>query len=440
LSTTLGAAGFGCVVIFVIIVAIISRRQAAALNWNAGIAEAKRRRQQISKLFGMIREQDPNFSVSVFDDFLYSLYSHAHTLRAGGALGRLSAYLKPEAQNTLASLGQAAEVRSIIIGAMRYLSIEGVEPESPTIRMEVEIESNYTEIPAGPPGAPPGREQNFYACERWVLARNKGVLSRPPDRARVFVCPSCGAPLDTMVAGKCNYCQANADTGQFDWVVERIEVAGREARGPILTGDTEEKGTDLPTIYDTDLEANQQALLARDPGFSWPAMQSRVALIFANMQISWSGRDASQIRPFVSDNLFQSLSYWIDAYKRAGLRNVTENAQVENIQAVRVVTDKFFDALTVRVHASSTDFTIADTDGRVVSGSRSKRRKYTEYWTLIRGTGAKGPARTDAACPSCGAPLKIEAAGNCAYCRAKVTSGEFDWVLSRIEQDDVYEG
>ena len=43
-------------------------------------------------------------------------------------------------------------------------------------------------------------------------------------------------------------------------------------------------------------------------------------------------------------------------------------------------------------------------------------------------------------CPSCGAPLKIEMAGNCSYCRAKVTSGDFDWVLSRIEQDDVYDG
>jgi hypothetical protein len=440
LSTTLGTAGLGCTVVFMIIIAIISRRQSAAMNWNAGIADAKRRRQQISKLFGEIRAIDPNFSVAVFDDFVYALYAHAHTLRAGGNVGRLSAYLRPEAQNALMGLGQVAEVRSIVIGAMRYLSVDGLEPDEPAIRMEIELETNYAEIPAGPPGAPPGREQGYYACERWVLVRNKGVLSRTPDRARVFVCPSCGAPLDTMLAGTCNYCHANVDTGQFDWVVESIEIAGREQRGPMLTGDTAEKGTDLPTIYDSDLEANQRAMLARDPGFSWPALQSRVALIFASMQASWGGRDASLIRPFVSDSHFQSLSYWIDAYKRAGLRNITENAVVENIQAVRVVTDRFFDAITVRVFASSTDFTVADATAQVVSGSRTKRRTYTEYWTLLRAVGAKGPARTDGACPNCGAPLKVEAAGNCAYCRAKVTSGEFDWVLSRIEQDDVYEG
>jgi hypothetical protein len=31
-------------------------------------------------------------------------------------------------------------------------------------------------------------------------------------------------------------------------------------------------------------------------------------------------------------------------------------------------------------------------------------------------------------------------AGTCKYCQAKVTTGEFDWVLSRIEQDEVYVG
>ena len=31
-------------------------------------------------------------------------------------------------------------------------------------------------------------------------------------------------------------------------------------------------------------------------------------------------------------------------------------------------------------------------------------------------------------------------AGVCTYCQVKVTTGDFDWVLSRIEQDEVYAG
>ena len=107
---------------------------------------------------------------------------------------------------------------------------------------------------------------------------------------------------------------------------------------------------------------------------------------------------------------------------------------------MRVTSDKFFDAITVRLFASSLDYTVADDGGKVVGGSRTRPRRYSEYWTLIRSATKTGPAKSDGACPSCGAPLQIEMAGHCVYCRAKVTSGEFDWVLSRIEQDEVYEG
>jgi hypothetical protein len=31
-------------------------------------------------------------------------------------------------------------------------------------------------------------------------------------------------------------------------------------------------------------------------------------------------------------------------------------------------------------------------------------------------------------------------AGSCEYCSVHVTAGEFDWVLSKIEQDDAYRG
>ena len=37
-----------------------------------------------------------------------------------------------------------------------------------------------------------------------------------------------------------------------------------------------------------------------------------------------------------------------------------------------------------------------------------------------------------------GAALEVNMAGECAYCSSKITSGQFDWVLSRIEQDESY--
>jgi hypothetical protein len=56
------------------------------------------------------------------------------------------------------------------------------------------------------------------------------------------------------------------------------------------------------------------------------------------------------------------------------------------------------------------------------------------------GTQTTGRSILDKVCPNCGAPLEINQVGECRYCNAAVTSGRFDWVLSRIEQEDEYAG
>jgi predicted lipid-binding transport protein (Tim44 family) len=187
------------------------------------------------------------------------------------------------------------------------------------------------------------------------------------------------------------------------------------------------------------VDAREAALAARDPAFSRDALFARLQLIFAELQVAWSERDWARARPFVSDRWFQMQLYWIDAYKRAKLRNVTERARITGWELVRVTSDKHFDAITVRLWATGLDYTLHD-DGNLVAGSRSRERPYSEYWTLIRGATRTGAPRADRNCPNCGAELKINMAGTCEFCRARVTSGEFDWVLSQIEQDEVYQG
>jgi hypothetical protein len=46
------------------------------------------------------------------------------------------------------------------------------------------------------------------------------------------------------------------------------------------------------------------------------------------------------------------------------------------------------------------------------------------------------PGTLENICLSCGAPVSLNQIGECRYCKAAVTSGKFDWVVSRIEQDD----
>jgi hypothetical protein len=117
---------------------------------------------------------------------------------------------------------------------------------------------------------------------------------------------------------------------------------------------------------------------------------------------------------------------------------VTENARIVRLELSDVLSDSVYDSVTLRVYATGLDYTVSES-GKLLKGSRTQERPYTEYWTLIRGRAAKG-SPTSSGCPNCGAPLEINMAGHCEYCRVKVVSGQFDWVLSRIEQDDTYDG
>jgi hypothetical protein len=118
-----------------------------------------------------------------------------------------------------------------------------------------------------------------------------------------------------------------------------------------------------------------------------------------------------------------------------------ENLSVQRIDPVQIVHGRVFDDLTVRVSASAADFEV-DKDNRIVFGDRTLR-PFTEDWTFQRSVGVattEKPGTLENTCPGCGAPIALNQIGECRYCRAAVTSGKFDWVVSRIEQDQDAEG
>lgn len=374
-----------------------------------------------------LQKHDPSFSIVVFEDFLYALYSEVHRARGAGQLHRVSAYVSPRAAQELASQG-TGQVDTVIVGAMRFQHAFVALDPTGEARVDVEFESNYS---IG--------GHAVYAREVWRLSRRASARSRDPSRARVLGCPNCGAPQDALFSGTCRHCSQQVNNGSFDWIVQYVRVLERESRGPQLTQMAPEVGTHFPTIVDPNAWRRLEGLRGKDPSFDWNAFMQRVGLVFSQFQAAWAARDLGPMRPFMSDAFFDTQRYWVEAYRAQRLRNITEQTGIRKIELARVTSDAYFDAITVRLHATGLDYTVAD-DGRHVCGSRSRHRAYTEYWTLIRAVSRKGPTRTDLACPNCGAPLKINMAGNCEYCQVKVTTGEFDWVLSRIEQDDSYTG
>lgn len=412
-------------------------QQAQPESWTSSHVSARpavTRSQQAPLALDTLQHLDPDFSRIVFDDFCYRLYASAYLARADqSALAALAPYLSAQVREELASEPPRGLAGSqVVVGSMRITNLELV-PETHAKPSHVRLALNYeANVSFG--------AQTTYRRERWVLERAASARTKPPEETARLGCPNCGAPFSSSDGRRCAYCDQVVEDGRFAWQVVQRHVLSVEARPPALTSDVKEAGTHRPTVRAPSVTSELAALKARDPAVDENTLEARVQYLYRELNRAWSGGDLPALRGLTSDGMFDYLRYWIDAYRAQDLHNALENMRIARVEIAKVVHDKHFDAVTMRLWASGRDFTRNVTTGQIVSGSQQHERAYSEYWTLIRGATTRGKSHNQGTCPSCAAPLTISMAGACSHCGSHLTRGEFDWVLSKIEQDDVYEG
>ncbi len=387
---------------------------------------ARRRHDHLAAL----KRRDHGFSETLFLDLVHLLYVRAHEARGRG-LDHLAALVDGRVADALRALPGAAE--DVLVGSMHLGS---VRVTGSTARIEVDFEANWTRIDDGTP-------TRVFSRERWTFERRADTLSPGPDKMQALRCASCGAALETRPDGTCVACDTVLDDGRLQWRAVQLRVLEqRPVRRPELTlGGGDERGVDLPTLRDPSLEAKARALQARHPDLSFSEFSAYVGEVTVRLNACWSSLAWGNARPFLTDRLYQSMRFWIDGYKASGLRNRVEEVRVERVVLARITLDAWYEAITVRVYASMLDWT-EDGDGKVVGGSKRKRRRYSEYWTFVRAAGGGASGGTDTEnCPSCAAPLdNVSETGVCGYCDTKLSGGAFHWVLSTIAQDEAYRG
>ncbi|MEL6344835.1 MAG: TIM44-like domain-containing protein [Myxococcota bacterium] len=379
---------------------------------------------------------DPNFSMPLFVDFAQLVYARGQQMRTSKDTAVLRAQFSERALKSLhANPPDLESVEDVIFGATRVVRFQAGEP---WVTAAVRFETNITEVRGG-------KRTQLLCDELWRFRRRADVLSPGPSGMRSLDCPNCGSPLEPGLDGRCPSCGSVRVGGQIQWEVVAIEQAQRRPlHAPELhLGGGIEPGYNRPTIIDPELPALTREFLARHPEHDWGRFQNRAREIFFNLQDAWSGQDWTKARPYQTDALFEVHRFWIARYKRFGLNNKMDQIEVIRTELVKVEVDAFLESATLRIYARMLDWT-EDEHGRIVAGSKRDVRLFSEYWTFIRMVGNTPPhpdAWSEDRCPSCGAPLdQVSMAGICGYCDAKITGGDYDWVLSRIEQDEAYSG
>lgn len=122
-------------------------------------------------------------------------------------------------------------------------------------------------------------------------------------------------------------------------------------------------------------------------GFSAGRFPEEAMDLFFQIQGAWANRDLGPVRDLLGPEVRQEFQMLIDTLKADGKINRLENIAVRRseIQEAWVETGKAF--VTVHFLANLLDYTVEESTGRVVGGSKEIPVKFEEYWTFVRPAG-----------------------------------------------------
>jgi predicted lipid-binding transport protein (Tim44 family) len=192
-----------------------------------------------------------------------------------------------------------------------------------------------------------------------------------------------------------------------------------------------------PAPPPTDAQAGLAAIASHDPDFNVETFKASVERCFFVVEEGWSECKPEMTRRVMADGIWQQHRAQLEQFQRNGTRNMLDGLAVGKVTIRQASSDARYDTITARVLATCADYDVEVASGKVVRGDKHTMTPFQEDWVFQRSASATTKAdggTLEEKCPNCGAPLDLDLAGVCHYCRAPVMSGQFDWVLTRIDQ------
>ena len=180
-------------------------------------------------------------------------------------------------------------------------------------------------------------------------------------------------------------------------------------------------------------------LRQNDRAFDAAAFAIRVKDGFAKLQRAWCEQSLTSVRPFISDGIHERFSLQFEEQHALGYRPVMENLSILECTPAEVECGPVFDVITMRIGASAKDYRVSAETGKAIPGSE-EQAQFIEYWAFIRARGSQTKANAagliEGNCPNCAAPIAMNQGAKCEYCQAVLRSGQYDWVLAEITQQE----
>jgi hypothetical protein len=172
---------------------------------------------------------------------------------------------------------------------------------------------------------------------------------------------------------------------------------------------------------------------SHDTGFDLAAVTSGVVRAREVVTRARQTGDASAARQVLSDGLWRVFVLLLDERAAHNVRHEGTSA-VTGVSVVAATRDRLAEQLRLRLRCSGERREVA---GGLVLRGQLGQQTWDEDWIIRRSADATTPANggiLSGRCPQCGAPLQVDPAGSCEYCKALVLTGGQDWVVWSMEE------
>ena len=179
----------------------------------------------------------------------------------------------------------------------------------------------------------------------------------------------------------------------------------------------------IQIILGGDSSAGVTSIQAHDPGFDTTNFLAWVQQVHFALVSAFDGGEPESLRRYVGASLYPRLAAQVAAATQQGHPAAHHAVDDDHPVIHGAHTDASLDTVVVRLKSAV--------------GSPATSSGLVD-WTFQRSSQATTPpgglsAAATATCAGCGAPLKLDAAGDCIYCKAPAAAGKADWVLVAIE-------
>jgi predicted lipid-binding transport protein (Tim44 family) len=137
-------------------------------------------------------------------------------------------------------------------------------------------------------------------------------------------------------------------------------------------------------VYEEQRESNIADIKANDGGFDENRFKDGVMDMFFRIQAAWMNRDLSSVANILTDEMRSTFQRDIDSLLASKKINKLENIAVRSVEITEAWRESDQDYITTLVYANLLDYTVDETGGNILSGSRTEPSKFEEYWTFTR--------------------------------------------------------